>query len=92
VNPQVSIERWARLDLFTLPLSRASKLKFLTDLHTHLPANYSRLRSERCENNPSCFWYTRLVAEGIKVHMVRFAVDDSDPDRLRVVWVEHIAG
>jgi hypothetical protein len=55
MNPQVSIERWARIDLFALPLSRASKLKFLTDLHTHLPANYSRLRSARCENNPSCF-------------------------------------
>jgi hypothetical protein len=85
MNPQFSIERWARIDLFALPLSRASKLKFLTDLYTHLPANYSRLRSARCENNPSCFRYTRLVAEGTKVHRVRFAVDDSTADRLRVI-------
>jgi len=92
MNPQVSIERWVLTDLFALPLSRASKLKFLTDLHTYLPANYSRLRGARCENNPSCFWYNRMAAEGIKVHMVRFAVDASVPDALRVVWVEHVAG
>lgn len=89
---QVSIERWVLTDLFALPLSRASKLKLLNDLHGHLPANYPRLRSTRCENNPSCFWYTRLTAEGIKVHMVRFAVDDSTPDPLRIVWMEHVAG
>jgi hypothetical protein len=76
-------------DLFALPLSRTSKLKLLNDLQSYLPANYSRLRSARCENNPSCFWYNRLAAEGIKVHLVRFAVDDSYPDALRVVWMEH---
>jgi hypothetical protein len=81
---QVYIERWVLTDLFALPLSRASKLKFLTDLRDYLPANYSRLRGARCENNPSCFWYSRLAAEGLKVHMVRFAVDDSVADVLRV--------
>lgn len=92
MNLQVSIERWVLTDLFALPLSRASKLKFLTDLHSYLPANYARLRSARCENNSSCFWYNRLAAEDSKVHMVRFAVDDSAPDVLRVVWVEYVAG
>ncbi len=43
MNPQVSLERWVLTDFFALPLSRALKLKFLTDLHTYLPANYSRL-------------------------------------------------
>jgi len=90
--PQVYIERWVLTDLFALPLSRASKLKFLNDLLNHLPTNHSRLRGARCENNSSCFWYARLAAEAAKVHMVRFAVDDSTPDRLRVVWVEHVAG
>jgi hypothetical protein len=92
VNPRVVIERWVTADLFALPLSRASKLKFLTDLHTNLPANYARLRGARCENNSKCFWYGRMAAEDLKVHMVRFAVDDSAPDLLRVVWVEHVAG
>jgi hypothetical protein len=85
MSPQVFIERWVMSDLFALPLSRASKLKFLNDLHSHLPANSSRLHSARCENNPSCFWYTRLAAESLKVQMVRFAVDDTDADTLRVV-------
>lgn len=89
---EVSIERWVLTDPFALSLSRASKLKYLNDLHSHLPAIYSRLRSARCENNSSCFWHNRLTAEGIKVHMVRFAVDDLDPDKLRVVWMEHVAG
>jgi hypothetical protein len=89
---QVYIERWALTDLFALPLARNSKLKFLNDLHDHLAANYSRLHSARCENNASCFWYTRLVAEAQRVHMVRFAVDDAVPEKLRVVWVEHVAG
>lgn len=92
MNPQVYLERWVISDLFALPLSRASKLKYLNDLRTHLPANYIRLRSARCENNSSCFWYNRLAVEASKVQMVRFAVDDSDPDKLRVVWVEHVAG
>jgi hypothetical protein len=86
------IERWVITDLFALPLSRASKLKLLNDLRAHLPANYTHLRDARCENNPASFWYGRLAAEGVKVHMVRFAVDDSAPDVLRVVWVEHVAG
>lgn len=92
MNPQVFIERWVLTDLLALPFARASKLKYLNDLRIHLPANYSRLRGARCENNSSCFWYNRLAAEASKVHMVRFAVDDSAPDKLRVVWVEHVAG
>ncbi len=92
MNPQVSIERWVLTDLFALPLSRASKLKFLTDLRTYLPDNYSRLRDARCENNPSCFWYNRMAAEALNVHLVRFAVDDSTPKALRVVWVEYVTG
>jgi hypothetical protein len=92
MNPQVVIERWVLTDLFALPLSRNSKLKFLNDLHTFLPANFVRLRNTRCENSPSCFWFNRMTAEAAKVHMVRFAVDDSTPDVLRVVWMEHIAG
>jgi len=92
VNPRVVIERWVIADPFALPLSRASRLKFLTDLCAHLPANYARLRGARCENNPACFWYRRMAAEGLKVHLAGFAVDDSAPDLLRVVWVDHIAG
>jgi len=92
VNLRLEIERWVIADLFALPLSRSSKLKFLADLHSYLPAKYHRLRGARCENNPLCVWYTRLAADGRKVHMVRFAVDDSVPDVLRVVWVEHVAG
>jgi hypothetical protein len=51
VNPRVDIERWVITDPFALPLSRASKLKSLTDLRPHLPANYPRLRGNRCEKN-----------------------------------------
>ena len=91
MNPQVLIERWVLTDLFALPLSRTSKLKFLNDLHNHLSAHYARLCSARCENNSACFWYNRLTAEASTVHMVRFAVDDSNPDKLRVVWIELVA-
>jgi hypothetical protein len=89
---RVDIESWVIADLGALPLSRASKLKFLIDLRTYLPANYTRLRGARCENNPACFWYGRMAAEGLKVHLVQFAVNDSDPDVLRVVWLEHVGG
>jgi hypothetical protein len=68
VNPRVHIERWVITDLFALPLSRPSKLKFLNDLLNHLPANHPRLCGNRCEKNPACFWYERLTKEGIKVH------------------------
>ena len=45
MTPQILIERWVLTDLFALLLSRTSKLKFLTDLRTYLPAHYSRLRN-----------------------------------------------
>lgn len=92
MNPQVHVERWVLSDLFALPLSRPSKLKLLNDLHFHLPANYARLRGNRCEKNSSCFWYGRMTVEDLKVHLVRFAVDDSTPNLLRILWVEHVAG
>jgi hypothetical protein len=92
VSHRVVIERWVVTDLFSLPLSRASKLKFLNDLHTNLAVHYPRLRGARCENNPAGFWYSRMAAEGLRVHLVRFAVDDSTPGLLRVVWVQHVAG
>jgi hypothetical protein len=90
VSPRIQIERWVVDELSAFPLSRAAKLKFLIDLRTHLPANYLRIRGLRCENDPTCFWYSRLAEQDRKVHMVRLAVDDSSPDVLRVVWAVHV--
>jgi hypothetical protein len=88
---QVSIEPWVVADLGALPLSRASKIKLLVDVNTRLPAEYCCVRGARCTNNPACFWYQRVAVEGHKFYMVRFAVDDSVREALRVVWLDHVA-
>lgn len=62
----------------------------LFDLNNYLPNNLAHYQSKRIAGSPRCFWYENtysLELHSFEIRRLRFAVRDSDPFVLEVIWV-----
>lgn len=84
---RVEVRPWIVTDVSRVLQSRLTLDRVLFDLHNHLPNNLTLYQPRRIPGSPPCFWYDRIYPNAGKLQGFSFAVRDTDPAILEVIWV-----
>jgi hypothetical protein len=66
-------------------------LRVLIELRAELEQRAHLYAHDRVHGRVGCFWHRRHYFDGTRLHRFEFAVKDSDPALLEVIWVLHTA-